>query len=260
MCGRFVSSSPPDKIAEFFDASFETEPLAANFNTAPTADVYGVVARPNAEPGESGHPAREVQAFHWGLVPSWAKDTKISAKLINARGETVADKPAFKSAFRKHRMIIPMDGFYEWQRNADTGELTKAGKPVKQPFFIHRNDGEPLAVAGIWATWRDREADPDGPWLHSCSVVTTAANELMSAIHNRMPVLLPHSVWDQWLDPDNDDTESLAALLVPAPEDVLTMHPVSTEVNNARNHGAHLVDEIDPAAKQSDGAGQLSLG
>ena len=252
MCGRFVSSSSPDKIAEYFDASFAAEPLTANFNVAPTNDVYGVVAAPGSAGAE-----REVQAFHWGLVPTWAKDTKISSKLINARSETIADKPAFRSSFTKHRMIIPMDGFYEWKRDMDTGELTKAGKPVKQPFFIHSTTGEPLAVAGVWATWRDKSQGPDAPWLHSCSVVTTSANHTMEAVHNRMPVMLPASAWAAWLDPDNHDVEQLTALMVPAPDDLLTMHPVSTAVNVVRNKDESLIEPVEPGTPQD---GQLSLG
>ena len=261
MCGRFVSSQTPDQVASFFGASFNglaaesadpsaaggaTAPaLPANFNVAPTNDVYGVVADASA--------LRELQIFHWGLVPSWAKDTKLASKMINARSETLAEKPAFKSVFRKHRLILPMDGFYEWQAQA-TGTsvehpplLTKAGKPVKQPMFIHRGDGLPLAVAGLWTTWRDRAAGADAPWLHSCTIITTSANTTMQPVHDRMPVILPEAAWDEWLDPHNNDVESLQRLLVPAPDDLLTMHPVSTAVNNVRNKGAELIEQISPA-------------
>ncbi|MEO5900053.1 MAG: SOS response-associated peptidase [Ilumatobacteraceae bacterium] len=255
MCGRFVSSSNPDKIAEYFDASFDAEPIPANFNVAPTNDVYGVVALPGTE-GEQ----REVQAFHWGLVPSWAKDMKIGSKMINARGETIAEKPAFKSAFTKHRMIIPMDGFYEWKQGSEGAAVTKKGKLVKQPYFIHSAGGEPLAVAGVWATWRDRSAGPDAPWLHSCAVVTTSANATMAPIHDRMPVMLPQSQWAAWLDPDNGDADALKELLLPAEDDLLVMHPVSTDVNNVRNKDEHLVDEIDPNAPPPADEGQLPLG
>src|SRR3954454_14136046 len=130
MCGRFVSTQPPDAIAEFFGAAFDGEALPANHNVAPTCDVYGVVQTPDGE--------RHVEAFHWGLVPSWAKDTKIGSKMINARCETVAEKPAFKSLLKQHRLIVPMDGFYEWQAARDGAPLTKAGKPMKTPMFIHR--------------------------------------------------------------------------------------------------------------------------
>jgi putative SOS response-associated peptidase YedK len=244
VCGRFVSSNTPDRIASYFGASFDNDPdndpeataetptieaLGENYNVAPTNDIYAVVADAQAHP--------VVRAFHWGLVPSWAKDVKIGSKMINARAETLAEKPAFKSLFRSKRVIVPMDGFYEWK--------VVPGQKAKQPYFIHRRDGDPLAVAGLWAVWRDKAAGPDAPWLHSCTVITTAANATMAPVHDRMPVLLPPTVWQQWLDPDNHDLESLSALLVPAPDDLLVMHPVSTAVNSVRNKGPELIELID---------------
>jgi putative SOS response-associated peptidase YedK len=233
MCGRFVSSSSPERIAAYFGADAAVESLGENYNVAPTNDIYGVVAGPD------GH--REVQAFQWGLLPVWAKDRKVGSKMINARAETVASKPAFKGVFKKHRLIVPMDGFYEWAPGTDDGPVTKAGKPVKRPHFIRRIDGEPLAVAGIWSAWRDREEGSDAPWLHTASVITTSANATMEPIHDRMPVILPRAMWDLWLDPTNHNVEMLAGLLVPARDDLLTMHPVSTEVNNVRNKGIELI-------------------
>ena len=242
MCGRFVSSSSPDAIAQFFGASFEAgagggaaPDLPPNFNVAPTNDVYGVVA-------DDG--ARVLQAFHWGLVPSWAKDTKVGSKMINARAETLAEKPAFKSLFASRRLLVPMDGFYEWQALGPDAPLTAAGKPMKTPMFIHRADGAPLAVAGLWAVWRDKAAGPDAPWLHSCTVITTAANATMAPVHDRMPVILPREHWDEWLDPTNRDIAALQHLLVPAAADVLTMHAVSTAVNNVRNKGPELIAPV----------------
>ena len=233
MCGRFVSSHSADKISEFFGASFEgVATLPANYNVAPTQDVYAVVADATG--------AREVLPFHWGLVPSWAKDVKVGSKMINARSETIGEKPAFKGLFKKHRLIIPMDGFYEWQQAGPDAPLTKAGKPMKTPMFIHRVDGQMLAVAGLWATWRDKAAGPDAEWLHSCTVITTAANETMAPVHDRMPVLLSPEDWEEWLDPTNNDLDALQQLLVPAPNDVLVMHAVSTAVNNVRNTGPQL--------------------
>ena len=237
MCGRFVSSSSPERIAAYFDAQVAVETLGENYNVAPTNDVYGVVA------GADGD--RRVEAFQWGLVPVWAKERKIGSKMINARAETVADKPAFKGVFKKHRCIVPMDGFYEWAPGVEGGPVTKQGKLAKRPHFIHRIDGEPLAVAGIWSAWREKEAGPDGPWLHSASVITTSANGTMDPIHDRMPVILPRAMWGTWLDPSNHNTTMLAGLLVPARDDLLTMHEVSTEVNNVRNRGAHLTDPVD---------------
>ncbi len=240
MCGRFVSTQSADAIAEFFGASFQGDALAPNFNVAPTTDVYGVV--------ESAPGSRHVEAFHWGLVPLWAKDTKVGSRMINARAETVAEKPVFKPLLKKHRLIVPMDGFYEWQAAGAGAPLTKAGKPMKTAMFIHRADGGPLAVAGLWATWRDTSLGPEAPWLHSCTLITTAANGTMSPVHDRMPVVLRPSDWDAWLDPTNHDIEALHSLLVPAADDILTMHAVSTAVNNVRNHGAELIERVVPGA------------
>ena len=234
MCGRFVSSHSADKISAFFGASFEGDArLPANFNVAPTQDVYAVVADADG--------AREVQPFHWGLVPSWAKNIKIGSKMINARSETIAEKPAFKGLFKKHRLIIPMDGFYEWQQAGPGAPLTKAGKPMKTPMLIHRADGQLLAVAGLWATWRDKAAGPEAGWLHSCTVITTAANDTMAPVHDRMPVVLSPADWEEWLDPTNDDLAALQHMLVPAPNDDLVMHAVSTAVNSVRNTGPELM-------------------
>lgn len=217
MCGRFVSASAPEKIAEYFDAAFDGETLGENFNVAPTADIYGVVAGPDGQP--------RVEVFHWGLIPVWAKERKLGQKMINARAETLASKPAFKGVFKKHRLLIPMDGFYEWKAGRPGGPITKAGKPMKQPMFIERLDGEPLAVAGLWSAWKDPESAGD-EWLHSASVITTSANETMRPIHDRMPVILPRSAWATWLDPTNDDIAALSDLLLPAADDLLTTREV----------------------------------
>ena len=229
MCGRFVSTQPPDKLAEYFGASFEGDALPANHNVAPTNQVYGVV-------GTAGGGAR-VEVFQWGLVPTWAKDTKIGSRLINARAETILEKPAFRTEFKRRRLLVPMDGFYEWQARPGT---------TKQPMFIHDAHDEPLAAAGLWSVWRDKEAGPDAPWLHTLTIITTAANATMTPVHDRMPVFLPRREWARWLDPANTDGPALQQLLVPAPDDLLVMHPVSTKVNNVRNKGADLIEQIDP--------------
>lgn len=230
-----MSTSPPERIAEYFGADIDVDTLGENYNVAPTHDIYAVTATADGE--------RHVEAFQWGLLPTWAKDRKIGQKMINARSETLAEKPAFKGIFKKHRCIIPMDGFYEWAPGVAGGPVTKAGKLAKRPHFIYREDGEPLAVAGLWSAWRDPEPDPDsddGQWLHTATVVTTSANSTMRPVHDRMPVILPRSVWSTWLDPSNQDLTELGSLLVPAPDDLLTMHQVGTEVGNVRNRGAEL--------------------
>ncbi|MCB0976597.1 MAG: SOS response-associated peptidase [Acidimicrobiales bacterium] len=226
MCGRFVSTTPPDELAKYFDAAPPAEAaLAPNYNVAPTTDVYAVVE----------NESRHLEAFHWGLVPFWAKDPSVGNRMINARADTLATKNAYRQAFKRRRCIVPADGFYEWHKIA--------GHKVKQPYFIHRVDDEPLAFAGLWEAWKPKGAEDDEV-LRSTTIVTTDANATMSVIHDRMPVILPPSKWAEWLDPANEDVDSLAGLLVPAPPQLLTMHPVSTDVGNVRNRGAYLVDAI----------------
>lgn len=230
MCGRFVSSSSPEDLVAYFGVDHVAESvLEPNYNVAPTQDVYAVVE-------DDG--TRHLDAFHWGLVPSWAKDAKIGSRMINARAETVAEKGAFKPSLARRRCLIPADGFYEWKKVGGRG--TKARK---QPVLVCRADGAPLAFAGLWAVWRgpDREQDP----LRSATVITTDANQLLSDVHDRMPVIVPETAWDTWLDRDNDDIEALRRMLVPAPDDLLTLTPVSTEVNNVRNNGPELVEPVE---------------
>lgn len=232
MCGRFVSASPPDQIAAYFDAALDETALAPNYNVAPTNDIYAVVLRPDG---------RHLTTFHWGLIPSWAKDAKVGMKMINARSETALAKNVFKTALTKgRRCLVPMDGFYEWRAPGPDGPVNAKGKPVKQPLFIHRADGEPLAVAGIWESWSPPEA-AEGQRLYSATVFTTSANKDMAPIHDRMPVIIPARHWEAWLDPATD-LERLSGLLVPAPKGLLAMHEVSTEVNNVRNKGPQLVE------------------
>lgn len=233
MCGRFVSSSAPERIAAYFGAESSVESLGANYNVAPTNDIYGVVADADGN--------LDLQVFHWGLIPVWAKERKIGQRMINARSETLAEKPAFKGVFKKHRCIIPMDGFYEWAAGVEGGPVTKAGKLAKRPHYVHRVDGEPLAVAGLWSAWRDKSEGPNAPWLHSATVITTSANGTMEPVHDRMPVILPKAMWDLWLDPANQNIDMLSKLLVPAPDTLLEMHEVSTQVNNVRNKGSELL-------------------
>lgn len=237
MCGRFVSTSPPDEIATYFDAQAPTEAAQEpNYNVAPTSDIYVVL-----EDGD----VRVVAPHHWGLVPVWAKDPSLGGRMINARAETLADKSAFKAAFKRRRCIIPVDGFYEWQK--------VPGRKTKQPYFIHRPDEEPFAFAGLWEEWRGPSRD-GSQRLRSATIITTEANEAMAPVHDRMPVILPPSAWDAWLDPANDDLAGLGRLLVPAPPRIITMHPVSTDVGNVRNRGAHLLDPVDPDRPASDAA------
>jgi putative SOS response-associated peptidase YedK len=250
MCGRFVSTAGPDRIAAYFDSVVPTEVAGpagpasstANFNVAPTQDVYAVVAA-GVRAGEGADLTARVEAFHWGLVPSWAKDRKIASRMINARAETLAEKPAFKGLFAKRRCLVPMDGFYEWRPGSPDGPLNSSGKPLKQPLFIHRRDGEPLAVAALWTAWKD-PSDPDGRFLHSTTLVTTAANEVMRPVHDRMPAILVPEHWEEWLDPANQDLDALGRLLDGGPGDLLDMRLVSTDVNNVRNNRPDLIEPL----------------
>ena len=229
MCGRFVSATPPDQVAAYFDAEAPEALLEPRYNVAPTTDVYAVL---------SDGSARHVDAFHWGLIPRWAKEAKIGSKMINARAETLATKGAYKSAFQRRRCIVPADGFYEWQK--------RPGTKAKLPYFIQRPDGEPYALAGLWEVWKG--PDGDGEPLRSCTIITTTPNDEMAKIHDRMPVILPPDAWDTWLDREEQDLDLLGKLLVPAPSHLTTMRPISTQVNNVRNDGPELTHEIDPDA------------
>jgi putative SOS response-associated peptidase YedK len=231
VCGRFVSSSSAADLAAYFGAEgVPEETLEKSWNVAPTNDVFVV----HADGG-----VRRIDAFHWGLVPLWAKDPKVGSRMINARSETLASKGAFKPAFRKRRCIVPADGFYEWKK--------VPGQKQKQPYFIHRSDGEPYAFAGLWETWRGPDRD-DSQQLRSTTIITTSANESMAAVHDRMPVILPPSAWDEWLDPADDDIETLGRLLVPAPPHLTVLRPVGTGVNHVRNKGSELIEEVEPPA------------
>ena len=233
MCGRFVSSSPPDELAAYFGVDQVAEGVQdadrpPNYNVAPTQDVLAVV---------EDDQMRYLDAFHWGLVPSWAKDAKIGNRMINARAETLASSNAFKSSFAKRRCLVPADGFYEWKKLAGEGK-----KVQKQPMFIARRDGAPVAFAGLWSVWRGPDHDQEP--LRSLTIVTTTPNETMRPIHDRMPVVLPEAAWRTWLDRDNQDLDVLAGLLVPAADDLLEVRPVSTEVNNVRNNGPQLIEAV----------------
>lgn len=256
MCGRYIQVSSPTLLVEHFNVdeiAIEETP-EADYNVAPRKEILTIVQRipkaaapedaadadgasagapvPRAEPAE---PIRILEQMRWGLVPSWAKDPKIGDRMINARAESVTEKAAFKTAFRKRRCIIPADGFYEWQRFEGTKK--------KQPMFVHRRDGEPIGFAGLWEVWR---SDPDSPWLLSCTIVTTRANSVMEPIHDRMPVMLPETAWQTWLDVRASDQAELEQLLVPAPDAEIEVWPVSTMVNSANNNGPELVDRVEP--------------
>ena len=193
MCGRYASSRRPEDLIEEFEVvdSKVPEPLAPDYNVAPTKEVYAVVERPpSKEAGDAGEPPeRQLRTLTWGLVPSWAKDRKIGNRMINARMETVAEKPAYRRALASRRCLLPADGYFEWY---PTDEKTKAGKPKKQPFFIHPKDGSTLAMAGLYEIWRDPAKEEDDPtrFLWTCTVLTTSAEDSLGHIHDRMPLMV----------------------------------------------------------------------
>lgn len=218
-----VSSTPVSALAEQFLVEEVRAPEGeARFNVAPTDQVYAVAASKGV---------RRLGTFRWGLVPSWADDPSVGSRMINLRAETVSDKPSFRRMLERHRCIVPVDGFYEWK------SMGKGRK--KQPFLVRSRDGRALALAGLWEVWKDRQ-DQDADWLRTCTIVTTEPNDLLAPVHDRMPVVLPPSAWDTWLDESVTDVDVLAGLLVPCPSELLEMWPVSTDVNRVENDGPEL--------------------
>jgi len=246
MCGRFVIASSPEILADRFavtEVGFDEH--EADYNVTPRAMVPVVRARRQTEGREE---ARVLSLVRWGLVPSWAKDPKVGDRLINARAETVATTNSYKNAFAKRRCIVPADAFYEWTSTDKLPPPEQKTKAPRQPYLVHRRDGEPMAFAGLWEIWRNEAVeDRDAPdaWLRTCAIITTDANPLLEPIHSRMPVMLPEQAWDTWLDPDNADLAELESLLVPAPEDWLEVYPVSTRVNKPENNDASLVERVE---------------
>jgi putative SOS response-associated peptidase YedK len=239
MCGRFVVASSPQLLAEHFAVEeVWVDAVEPSYNVAPTEQVLVVRERDDK---------RVLSSVRWGLVPSWAKNPSVGNRMFNARAEGLAEKPAYKRAFEKHRCLVPADGFYEWKVVAPPS--TPKGRARKQPVFVHRRDGQPLAFAGLWAAWKvpdglDVAGASDDGWLRSCVIVTTEPNTLLAPIHDRMPVVLPEAAWERWLDPDEHDTDALRVLLVPAPDDDLELWPVSPLVNRTDNKGPELVQPV----------------
>ena len=221
MCGRYTLRTPVDVLAEGFEIEEYPSSLPPNYNVAPTQEVAAVVEEIEK---------RKLEMFHWGLIPSWAKDPAIGNKMINARAETVAEKPSFRSAFKKRRYLILADGFYEWQKT-DNG---------KQPYHIKMQDDSPFAFAGLWEVW-----DKYGEEIRSGTIITTDANDLMNEIHHRMPVILHPEDYAMWLDPNFDEKEPLTTLLKPYPADAMEAYLVSRRVNKPSNNEPNV---LEPAA------------
>jgi putative SOS response-associated peptidase YedK len=248
MCGRYASTRKRIELLEEFSVQRDmvTESLEPDYNVAPTKPVYAVLDRVEQVSARSGDDTgngaarkaeRELRVVRWGLVPFWAKDVKIGSRMINARAETVAEKPAFRRAFGKRRCLLPADGYYEWQSQPGA---------AKQPIYISRADGSSLAFAGLYELWRDPAVDRDDEdaWLWTATVITTSAPDELGMIHDRMPMIIDPAAWADWLDPANNDIADLRGLLSPAAASGLTTYPVSTEVNSVRNNGPQLIEPI----------------
>jgi putative SOS response-associated peptidase YedK len=237
MCGRFTQQLSTSEFAKIFGAENLADDPGGHYNLAPMRKASVVVER-----GER----RAIVPYKWGFVPSWAKDPRIGSRMINARSETIATSPAFRSAFAKRRCIVPADAFYEWHRE---------GKGPSQPYVIRREDGRTLAIAGIWSAWREPDAPEGAEPLRTFSIITTSANEVLAPIHDRMPVILPDDAWEIWLGAEPVEPGELMGLLVPAPAAELIRFPVARYVSDVRNDGPVLVEPIElPTPGDAPGA------
>ncbi|KPI18067.1 protein of unknown function DUF159 [Actinobacteria bacterium OV450] len=238
MCGRYASSRAPEDLAGLFEARWDPrETLAPSWNVAPTDQVWAVLERPDRGTGEV---ERRLRTLRWGLVPSWAKDPDGGARMINARVETVHEKPAYRRAFTRRRCLLPADGFYEWQAVA----ATATAKAYKQPYFITPQDASVMAMAGLYEFWRDPAVtDEDDPaaWLATATIITTEATDAAGRIHPRMPLAVAPEDHEAWLDPAHQDVHGLRALLHTPADGRLDVRAVSTAVNSVRNNGPELV-------------------
>jgi putative SOS response-associated peptidase YedK len=218
MCGRFTLRTPARDLVAVFELLRELD-LKPRFNVAPTQQI--AVVR------QSGN-GRELSMMRWGLVPAWARDAKSGAPMINARAETIATKPSFRTAFKKRRCLIPADGFFEWQ---------KTGGKTKVPHYIRLASDWPFAFAGLWESRRGEDGEP----LESCTIVTTEPNDVMRPLHDRMPVILPSDLYGPWLDHRIDDVEAIGGMLRPYPTEEMVAFPISTFVNSPRNDSPECI-------------------
>jgi putative SOS response-associated peptidase YedK len=225
MCGRFSVAPDPDEILQLFPDVEIPELFTQRWNVAPTQEVPAITAKLD---GSTMH--HKLESLRWGLVPSWAKDLKIGNSLINARAESLESKPAFRTAFEKRRCLILADGFYEWKRE---------GKK-KTPIYFQLEDGSLFCFAGLYEFWRP---SPKEPWLLSCTIVTTQANDLVAPLHDRMPAIVPRDKYDMWLDPKQHDAATLGKLLQPFPASAMKSREVSPLLNSPANEGRELIAE-----------------
>jgi putative SOS response-associated peptidase YedK len=225
MCGRFVQFSSLRTLENYFSFTTTPEDIKPNYNIAPTQLVPAIVKRAQYH----------LQNFHWGLVPSWAKNLSGASRLINARAETVSQKPSYRAAFKRRRCLILADGFYEWH-----GE-----KGHKQPWYLTLPEDQPFAFAGLWETWNDKKTPSPKSEYRSCTIITTEAGESIRDIHHRMPVILKPDVYVNWLDPDNQNTQKLESILQTEHIRDLKRYPVSKLVNRVQNNSAANIEPLD---------------
>ena len=225
MCGRFTLLIPGEELAATFNLP-QPPTLAPRYNIAPTQPVAAVRLHP-------GTGQRELTHLHWGLIPFWADDPGIGSRMINARSETVGEKPSFRAAYRYRRCLIPASGFYEWQKQ----------NGHKQPYYVHHAEGDLLAFAGLWEHWQG----DDGSEIESCTILTTQPNDVVRPIHNRMPVILEPADYGVWLQSDGSNQDELQHLLRPAPEEMLEAYPISTYVNRPQNEGPECIAPLEEA-------------
>ena len=263
MCGRYAASARPDELIEAFDVDDDrtdetTRSLLKNpqsppagepdWNMAPSKQAPVVLTRAPRGAEGAAEPRRQLRLLTWGLVPAWSKDLKLGLRMTNARAESVLGKGAFAQAARSRRCLVPAQGWYEWQVSPTA--LDAKGKPRKQPFFIQRADGDPVAFAGLYEFWRDREVDDDDDpdaWLTTFTIITTAADPGMDRIHDRQPLVLEREQWETWLDPDESDPEVVRTLLDFAQPGRFEAHPVGRGVGATRNNGPGLLDPLPPS-------------
>jgi putative SOS response-associated peptidase YedK len=229
MCGRFTLTTPVERLAEQFELSGELPEVRPSYNIAPIQQIATVAANSEGE--------RKLRELHWGFIPRWSKDPEIGSRMINARAETVAQKNSFKSAFKKRRCLILADGFYEWQRR-------QSASGPKQPYYVRLETGATYAFAGLWESWEGEDGRGNKRTIHSTTIITTEANELVGGIHHRMPVILPPESYETWLDTSIQAPEELMPLLVPYPSDAMQAYPVSTRVNRPANDDAECLEPV----------------
>ena len=264
MCGRYAASARPDELIEAFDIDDDRtdeptrtvlkspqSPAAGepDWNMAPSKQAPVVLTRrPRDEGAEDAEPTRQLRLLTWGLVPAWSKDVTTGLRMTNARAESVLGKGAFAKAAVSRRCIVPAEGWYEWQVSPTA--LDAKGKPRKQPFFVHRADGAPVAFAGLYEFWRDRELPEGDPnaWLTTFTIITTAADPGLDRIHDRQPLVLEPEQWEHWLDPDEKDPEVVRTFLEFAAPGRFAAHAVGRAVGFTRNNGPGLLDPA-PAAE-----------